>query len=167
DFGIAVLRDLVQNELPSNTEPFFGNRVYMSPEQCRGDIELDTRSDIYSLGCVLYEMLTGTTVFPLPRTSSDYIEAHLIENPRDPRGINPAIPPALSVLVMKCLRKQPEARFPGFDVLSDELGQIYQQLYSAPLREVPPSQDSGMSAALVDVITKIFLGSTTEAVEKV
>lgn len=166
DFGIAVLRDLVQIGLPPNTQNF-GNRVYMSPEQCHEDPDLDTRSDIYSFGCVLYEMLTGTTVFPLLRTSTDYIEAYLNESPRDPGEINPAIPPALSALVMKCLRKEPKGRYPGFAVLQDELGWIYQQLYSTPLRETSSSLVNRKAAALNEVITKVFLGKTTEAPEEV
>lgn len=166
DFGIAVLRDLAQTGLPPNTQDF-GNRVYMSPEQCRGDPALDTRSDIYSFGCVLYEMLAGITVFPLPRTSLDYMEAHLNESPRDPCEINPVIPPALGALVMKCLRKEPEARYPGFAALQDELGRIYQQLYSAPLREASSSRVNRKAAALAEVITNDFLGKTKEALEKV
>jgi serine/threonine protein kinase/Tfp pilus assembly protein PilF len=166
DFGIAVLRDLVQIGLPPNTQNF-GNRVYMSPEQCREDPDLDTRSDIYSFGCVLYEMLTGTTIFPLPRTSPDYMDAHLNESPRDPGEINPAIPPALNAVVMKCLRKDPKGRYPGFAVLQDELGRIYQQLYSTLLREAPSSLVNEKAVALNEVITKLLLGKATEALEKV
>jgi serine/threonine protein kinase len=166
DFGIADLRDLSQPGLLPSTQGF-GNSVYMSPEQCREDPTLDVRSDIYSFGCVLYEMLTGTTVFPLPRISPDYVEAQLNEVPRDPCIITPSIPPALCALVMKCLGKEPEERYASFAALQDEIGLIYQQLYSVPLREASSRLSDGRGAEVVAVITSDFLGKTAEALKEV
>jgi serine/threonine protein kinase/cytochrome c-type biogenesis protein CcmH/NrfG len=165
DFGIADLRDLSQPGLPPSTQGF-GNTVYMSPEQLRVDPQLDVRSDIYSFGCVLYEMLTGTTVFPLPRTSPDYVEAHLNEHPRDPCLLKHSIPPALGAMVMRCLGKEPEERYPGFAALQAEIGLIYQQLYSTPLREASSSLADERGAALAELVTSHFLGKTAAALEK-
>ncbi len=166
DFGIAVFRDLAQTGLPRNT-PGFGNRVYMSPEQCRGDLGLDVRSDIYSFGCVVYEMLTGTTVFSVPRTSPDYSSAHLSERPRDPRAINSAIPPTLDALVMKCLLKEPGDRYPHFSALQEEIGLIYEELYSESPRESSSSPVNGKHAALASAITSDLLGETTKALSTI
>jgi len=166
DFGAAVLLDLAQARLPAGAEEL-GNRVYLSPEQCRGDLALDTRSDIYSFGCVLYEMLTGRTVFPIPRTSPDYIEAHLSEPPPDPQGVNAKIPAMVRDVVMRCLQKEPTRRFDGFAAVQDQLGRLHEELFSAPLREAAASRITGRTAALGDLMTKVTLGKTRAALEAV
>jgi serine/threonine protein kinase len=164
DFGVAVLRDLAQARLPPETEEF-GDRVYLSPEQCRGDLALDTRSDIYSFGCVLYEMLTGRTVFPIPRTSPEYIEAHLSEPPPDPRGVNASIPAAVCDVVMRCLQKEPKGRFDGFAAVQEHLGHLHEQLFSAPISEASPSRSTEPGAGLAGLMTRVFLGKTRAALE--
>jgi len=107
-----------------------GTPPYMSPEQCRGDKEIDERSDIYAFGCVLYEMLTGRYVFEA-RTPEEFIRHHLSSAPRSPGSQR-----ELDRVVLKCLEKEPGNRYQGFH----ELEQVLAKLYLALTGEVvmPP-----------------------------
>jgi serine/threonine-protein kinase len=90
-----------------------GTPAYMSPEQIQGS-KLDHRTDIYSLGIVLYEMLTGRVPFGLPEDSdSDYpvLTAHINQAPTPPSHWVPEIPPSLEASILKALEKRPENRF--------------------------------------------------------
>ena len=109
DFGLAKLIDADAGV----TKPgqIMGTPVYMSPEQLRGE-PLDFRSDVYALGCILYEMLIGTP--PFPPVDGDVIPVifkHLQTAPEAPTGYNPYIPPALDGVVLRSLAKSPGERF--------------------------------------------------------
>ncbi len=86
-----------------------GTPAYMSPEQASGDPDVDARSDIYSFGCMAYEMLAGRAPFVAQNTSR-LIAAHLSQAPQPLRQLRPDAPPALAALVMRCLEKDPAAR---------------------------------------------------------
>jgi eukaryotic-like serine/threonine-protein kinase len=105
DFGIARMR---ADAALTRTAMILGSAPYMSPEVARGE-SADERSDIYSLGCVLYEMLTGTPPF-----TGDLAEAVMNQQisvtPRPPSELRPSIPPALDALVLQMLAKDPDAR---------------------------------------------------------
>ena len=107
DFGIAKLRDDLAGNL-TQTGSILGTPHYMSPEQCLGE-ELDSRSDIYSLGIVVYEMLTGTVPFHAPSSSAVVVQ-HVMQPPPALRSLNPAISPAIEFVVLNALNKQREAR---------------------------------------------------------
>ena len=107
DFGIAKLRDLSANIL-TQTGGVMGTPHYMSPEQCLGE-EIDHRSDIYSLGIVLYEMLAG--VVPFNRPTSTAVVVQQVNDPPPPlRKINAAISPAVEAVVLQALAKKQEDR---------------------------------------------------------
>ena len=117
DFGLArdvgpvsSTADTMTREASLTTEGVVvGTTGYMSPEQVRG-FTLDARSDIFSLGCVLYEMLSG--VHPFRReTRVDTQAAILNDDPADLTGVRPELPPVLELVVNRCLRKNPEERF--------------------------------------------------------
>ena len=106
DFGLAQL--LKAGEKPdSSATP--GTPAYISPEQIKG-LPPDARSDLYSLGVLLYEMLTGTLPFQAA-SARELLQKHQAEAARDPRDLNPGISAGLSQVVMKCLEKDPGARF--------------------------------------------------------
>jgi eukaryotic-like serine/threonine-protein kinase len=114
DFGLAKLTQPASNVArrtgpPVETEPgtVLGTAGYMSPEQVRGEV-VDERSDIFSFGAILYEMLTGRPAFTR-ETGADTMAAILKEDPPQPSSA--AVPPALLRIVAHCLEKAREARF--------------------------------------------------------
>jgi serine/threonine protein kinase len=107
DFGIAKLRDDVAANL-TQTGSILGTPHYMSPEQCLGE-ELDARSDIYSLGIVTYEMLTGLVPFNSP-TSSAVVVQHVTQAPTPLRALNTSISETTESAVLRALEKQRQAR---------------------------------------------------------
>jgi serine/threonine-protein kinase len=106
DFGIA--RSLESAETSANGG-ITGTPSYMSPEQAQGQAG-DARSDIYALGCILYEMLTGRKVFE-SGTVEGLIALHMSESPTPPSTLNPAVTPVLDSLILKALEKEPDRRF--------------------------------------------------------
>ena len=118
DFGVAKLCDLAGSNL-TQPDSIIGTPRYMSPEQCDGD-EVDGRSDIYSLGVVLYEMLCGVVPFNAP--SSKAIRAqHVRQPPPRPRTKNVNITPAVEAVMLHALEKRPEERPQTAGALAQEL----------------------------------------------
>jgi serine/threonine-protein kinase len=120
DFGIAKLLPIADDELTNLTETgvFLGTPKYMSPEQCGGGA-LDARSDVYSLGIMLYEMLTGA--LPFNGTAMAVALQHATTPPRPLRESNPSIPEAVERAVMRALEKDPARRHPSAVALLAEL----------------------------------------------
>jgi serine/threonine protein kinase len=108
DFGICKL-GVGSDARVTQTGVMVGTPVYMSPEQCRGSGDLDHRSDIYSLGAVLFHMLTGRPPFDHD-SIGELIAAHIHDEPRPPSKYVD-IPETLDALVMACMRKDPNERF--------------------------------------------------------
>jgi serine/threonine protein kinase len=98
---------------------FMGTAPYMSPEQIRGE-PVDSRSDIFSLGAVLYEMATGKPAFS-GETTSEIREAILSKEPSPPRKINPDVSSGLERVITKALKKQPQERYHRAGELRAEL----------------------------------------------
>jgi serine/threonine-protein kinase len=111
DFGIAKLAGQGAG-VKTRTSTMMGTPTFMSPEQCRGAGLVDARSDIYALGCVLYMLLTGRPPFDADGPG-EIIAMHLREPPRPPSRYRAGIPAAVDQLVLRCLEKDPAARFPS------------------------------------------------------
>jgi DNA-binding SARP family transcriptional activator len=110
DFGIARVLEVSGGEAISTSGLVLGHPAYMSPEQARGATQIDGRSDIYSLGCVLYEMLAGLPPFTGPTRAA--VLARAMAEPLPPlRTVCPSVPPAVEQTVVKALAKRPEDRF--------------------------------------------------------
>ena len=115
DFGIACLA----NQGQTLTQEALGSVHYISPEQARGD-RIDARSDIYSAGVVLYEMLTGRLPFEGDSAVSVAIQ-HLSSVPLAPRDIDPSIPEPLELICMKAMNSDPNNRYASADAMIEDL----------------------------------------------
>jgi serine/threonine-protein kinase len=152
DFGIAKLSDEHPGKIKTHTGALMGTPVYMSPEQCRGLAEIDHRSDIYALGCVLFHLIVGRPPFE-GEGMGDIISAHIREPAPLPSSMAPGIPASVDALVMRCLAKPPGERFQTMTELAQAIGPVLQQLppdasgYAgagfAPAPSYPGSQPPG------------------------
>ena len=127
DFGIAKLRD-DQGDITAmpmtRAGDLLGTPQYMAPEQIRGET-VDARTDVYAMGAMLYEMVTGRLPFEGPSLMA-ILSKHLTEMPARPQARRPdlAIPPALEQLVMDALQKAPAARPPTMEALAERLAAL-------------------------------------------
>jgi serine/threonine-protein kinase len=124
DFGLAKIR--ADTQQPSITSPGIvcGTPEYMSPEQARGD-PLDARSDLYAVGVILYQLLTGRLPFEA-ESPTQVVLAHLTQAPQDPRQVAPErqIPKPLAEVVLKALSKDQRDRFQDADSFSGTLAEV-------------------------------------------
>jgi len=116
DFGLA--RSVEEKGITAG-RAMLGTAEYMSPEQAEGE-KADNRSDIYALGVILFEMVTGRTPFEGDSALSVALK-HKTEPPPDPRQFNPAVPERLRQVILKCLEKNKEKRFQTVEELASEL----------------------------------------------
>lgn len=119
DFGIARRQDSGSTTIVK----FVGTPLYISPEQAQNR-PVDARSDLYSLGVVLYEMLTGITPFRGNNAMSIMFQ-HVNEQPPSPASVNPLLSPALSKMVLQSIAKDPQERFPSATALTLALAQAF------------------------------------------
>lgn len=154
DFGIAKLREATAGNL-TLAGTVMGTPYYMSPEQCLGE-EIDCRSDIYSLGIVLYEMLCGVVPFNSP-TPTAVVVQHVTQAPPMLRSVVAGIPPAVESVVLRALEKRREARPQTAGALSEEL--------KAAIRGASHTSQSGVKTpASVPAVTAASLAVSTSAV---
>ena len=111
DFGIAKLslESSGSNSVRTRTGAVMGTPLYMSPEQCRGTREVDLRTDVYSLGIILYELVCGRRPF-VSEGQGELIHMHIAVAPDPPRAHNPALSTALERVILAALEKDPAAR---------------------------------------------------------
>lgn len=123
DFGIAKLLPGAgkQQQQLTKTGEIFGSPIYMSPEQCLGK-ELDIRSDIYALGCLMYETLTGQPPL-LGETFLETLNKHVGEKPKPMNevALDANIPAELEQIIFKCMEKDPKDRFQTTEEIRDQL----------------------------------------------
>jgi len=110
DFGIAKLHLMAGDSLKTRTGTLMGTPVYMSPEQCLGTKEVDHRSDIYSLGIIIYEMLAGQPPF-VSEGFGELLSMHLHEKPGSLRAFAPQVTAEVEFAVMRMLAKKPDERY--------------------------------------------------------
>jgi Tol biopolymer transport system component len=158
DFGLAKLtaeKTPDAETVLSQTEPgvVMGTVGYMSPEQVRG-LTADHRSDLFSLGAVLYEMLSGKRAFH-GETSADAASAILHSEPQELAEINQRVSPALSRIVCHCLEKNPEARFQSAHDLVFDLEAVSET--SASHSVAPPSRSRRFSRLSIGIVVALAI----------
>jgi len=110
DFGIAkLLATGMPARYQTQTGAIIGTPAYMSPEQCRGAKEIDHRTDVYSLGVMGYQMLTGRLPFE-SEALGELLLKHMTEKPPPPSAIEPSVPEAISSIIASALEKEPDKR---------------------------------------------------------
>ena len=130
DFGIAKLADpagLPANVRHTATGVLMGTPLYMAPEQARAAGEIDHRADLYSLGCILYELLVGEPPF-VAVGAGEIIALQLFAKPTPPSERLAEISPAMEQIVMRLLDKEPDARFQSAAAVSDALAAAFGRL---------------------------------------
>jgi eukaryotic-like serine/threonine-protein kinase len=123
DFGVAKLLNRDDEDIGFQTQAgsVIGTPAYMSPEQA-GGMAIDARSDTYALGAIMYELFCGQPMFR-GRSFGEYVRKHLTEMPVPPRATEQGrgIDPGLEMVILRCLEKDPNARFPSIVELRDAL----------------------------------------------
>jgi serine/threonine protein kinase/tetratricopeptide (TPR) repeat protein len=128
DFGIARAVGVKGVTVEGNV---IGTPEYMSPEQVEGK-DIDLRSDIYSFGVVLFEMVTGRLPFA---ADTPFVVAYKqqSETPPPPEGLNPQTPPQLSAIIMRCLEKNREKRYRTTEEVCRDLSQVEETIHTTPV----------------------------------
>jgi serine/threonine protein kinase len=170
DFGLAKLLDpgLTEDDIPAEVSrtltrervhtiagTVLGTTNYMSPEQARGRT-VDSRSDLFSLGIVLYEMVTGELPFNR-ETALDTMHAIVFEEPKPVTSVRRNLPPQVHQIISRCLRKRPEDRYPDAARLADDLKRLEQSLETGTSLSLPAGER--IKIWLESVKTSVPLGN--------
>jgi len=153
DFGICKVLDSVSVVTEENA--LVGTVLYMSPEQARGDVgDIDARTDVFALGAVLWEMLTGQIAFAAPGVTGALDNVLTLE-PAPAHTLRPEVPPALSAVLARALAKRKEERQPSMQALAAELEAA---LAAAPPRPVAaPRRRTPLLIVLALVLAAVAL----------
>jgi serine/threonine protein kinase/Tfp pilus assembly protein PilF len=140
DFGLARLK---KTDDATATAPVMGTPAYVSPEQVEG-LPVDGRSDLYSLGIVMYEMVTGKPPFQGDSPYSIALQ-HIVAALPDPRGVNPEIPESLSRVIMKCLEKDRKRRYQNAEELISDLDALEKDFSTGVISGPKPALRRGLA----------------------
>lgn len=146
DFGIARALQSDATAM-TRTGTVLGTPQYLSPEQAQGK-PADARSDLYSVGCMLFELATGTPPFGGESTMS-VLYQHVQQPPPVPSSINPSLPAAVDAVVARALSKDPAGRYPSARAMADDIRRV--AAGEAPTRAVPPHSAPTVTADDVTV----------------
>ncbi|HMK29853.1 MAG TPA: protein kinase, partial [Terriglobales bacterium] len=163
DFGLAKLirfdpaHDDQTRTIQSDVGSVVGTVGYMSPEQARGK-PADARTDIFALGAILYELLTGRRAFQ-GETPADTISAILHRDPPELSATNPTTPPALERIIHHCLEKNPEERFQSARDVAFDLESVTGTSTSTPVAETKPPRLGRAAAVLASLALVAAIGA--------
>jgi eukaryotic-like serine/threonine-protein kinase len=145
DFGLAKL---VAGGIQTETGTFMGTLPYMSPEQCLGR-ELDGRSDLYSLGVLLYQLATGQLPFDI-QSPTEAVMKHIQEVPPEPRSVRPELPVAVENIIKQAIAKEPAARFRTGEQMARALRQVALGLNDDDVTQIAPDQ------SVISLVTQLL-----------
>src|SRR5262245_33395085 len=164
DFGLAKLAQ--EGHEGTRTGAVMGTPPYMSPEQAQDSAHVTVASDVYSLGATLYALLTGQPPFPGKEHPAVTLRRVIEEEPVPPRRIRSELPRDLDMICLKCLRKEPEKRYPSAAELADELARF---LRGEPVEARPVGRGElaakwvrrheGLGAGLGAAVLALLLGT--------
>jgi eukaryotic-like serine/threonine-protein kinase len=152
DFGIAKLSAGAGQPgatLGTSVLTIFGTPPYMSPEQCKSTARVDQRTDIYALGCMLYEMVCGRP--PFTGDVNEVIGKQMFVEPPPPRQLSPTLPPAFEAVILRALAKEPGARYQTMEALRQALEPFVPQV---------SGQQQAVAAGHAPTLASISINST-------
>ncbi len=160
DFGLAKL---LEGGMHTLTGTFMGTLSYMSPEQCLGR-DLDGRSDLYSLGIVLYQVTTGQLPFNV-KSPTDAIRMHVKEIPPAPRMIRPGLPESVEAIILKAIAKNPTSRYQTGSQLADALRRVAYSLSNPgePAELYSENDATGYTVVAPDAVDQLLIYHAGEA----
>jgi tRNA A-37 threonylcarbamoyl transferase component Bud32 len=158
DFGLAKSAADVRL---TQTGAVLGSLYYMSPEQVRASPHVDSRADIYSMGAVLYEIVTGAKACD-GDSAFTIMSAQVGHDPRPPIQIEPALPPGLSEIIMKAIAKEPSSRYQSASDFLDALDSVGEIPVSTPVNKGPGPRMSRVWMALAAAIVAALLFRTAK-----
>lgn len=167
DFGVSAIKEDIQNRSLVQGKTIVGTPVYMSPDPARGE-EFDARSEVYSLGCIMYECLVGEPPFDAPSTA-EVLDLHIAEEPPPLHEVNPEVRVSREIeqIIFRCLAKDKRERFQTMADLADALDTPYSiaveesSVESEVLEEVPVSKPISIAFISIAVIlTLVVLAAT-------
>ncbi|HUS30569.1 MAG TPA: serine/threonine-protein kinase [Kofleriaceae bacterium] len=170
DFGVAKLTDT--NTRNTQTGALMGTPMYMAPEQARAAAAIDHRADLYSLGCILYELVVGNPPFT-GAGSGEIIALHMFEQPVPPRKHVMSVSPALEAIILKLLAKEPADRFQSAAQVAEALHlrnpahsaslTIPHPIAAPPKRNLMPLVAGAITIAIAAVVVGVVMLQKSEA----
>ena len=152
DFGLAKMFAGGPSSVKTAAGVLLGTPQYMSPEACESRVTIDHRTDIYALGILLFQMMTGALPFD-GESMGEVLVKQVTQLPPPPRGYNPNIPPSVEQILLRCLMKQPDARFPTMSALREALLDPERYLHQSP--PMSPARSLAPGELRVDAKTVI------------
>ena len=149
DFGLAKVFSAA-TAVKTAAGVLLGTPQYMSPEACESKRDVDHRTDIYALGVLLFQMMTGVLPFD-GESMGEVLVKQVTALPPAPRGLNPAIPPSVEQILLRCLAKPVDARFATMQKLRDALLDPEAYLHGSP--PIAPARSVVPGEAVVDART--------------
>ena len=162
DFGLAKMFVGGGSALKTAAGVLLGTPQYMSPEACESRPSVDHRTDIYALGILLFQMMTGVLPFD-GQTMGEVLVKQVTQLPPPPRGYNANIPPSVEQIVLRCLAKQPDARFPTMLALREALLEPDRYLTQSP--PIAPTRSMAPGEAPVDAKTVMAYAAQQQAAQ--